>query len=283
MQCDLCGSQQPKRIVLKNNYWIVRCLDCGLPQAVVPENVEEIYKEAGYFAKESTGTTFGLDALDHRTLYDEVPLNERTFDLFNLFGKSARGEGLQEKSILEIGPSPNGGAIRYLTALSNVEGLEISEYATDYLRNLGFSMHCGSINDIRFERTFDIILAYEVVEHLKDPVVSFSNIFNHLKDGGTFIFSTGNAKSMRAKLYGKRWSYFLPPQHLFYYDGDTIAKYLEGAGFAKCDIKVNKYSLWSKELAIKLGFPSVWSTIFLRLVSNLTSGMTVYATKQPSI
>ncbi len=166
-----------------------------------------------------------------------------------------------------------------MTSLADVDGLEISEYATNYLRDLGFSMYCGSVNDAHIGKKYDIILAYEVVEHLKDPKSSFSNIYSLLNPGGVFIFSTGNAKSVRARLQGKRWSYFLPPQHLFYFADNTAIRYLEGAGFKRDGIKVNKYSLWSKKQAIKLGFPRFASRLFLRLVSNLTSGMTVYALK----
>jgi SAM-dependent methyltransferase len=241
--------------------------------------VEDIYKQGGYFTQESTGNTFGVDMLDHRTLYDEIPLNQRTFDIFYIFGKSIRSQAFSKKNVLEIGPSPNGGTIRYLTSLPNVDGLEISEYATTYLRNLGFNMYCGSINDVRIDKKYDLILAYEVVEHLKDPRASFFNVYNHLRAGGAFVFSTGNAKSVKARLRGKNWEYFLPPQHLFYFAGDTIIRYLENAGFGRGSVKIFKYSLWSKRQALKLGFPSVPSKIFLKLISNLTSGMTVCATK----
>jgi SAM-dependent methyltransferase len=215
-------------------------------------------------------------------VYDDIPLNERTFDIYNAFGEAAKGKDFRAKKVLEIGPSPNGGTIRYLTALADVDGLEISEFATNYLKNLGFSMYCGSINDVHIDKKYDIILAYEVVEHLRDPKASFANIFNHLADGGIFIFSTGNAKSVRASVSGRKWIYFLPPQHLFYYAEETVTRYLEKAGFRKSCIKVHKYSLWSKRQAIKLGFPNIVSSAFLRLVGNLTSGMTVYASKSTS-
>ncbi len=277
MRCDLCGSQRLKRLAVKNGYGVLRCQECSLVQAYVPENVEELYREESYFAKESSGTTFGVDKLERRIEYDNIPLNERTFDIYNVFRETAKGRDFLGKKVLEIGPSPNGGTIRYLTALADVDGLEISAYATDYLQNLGFSMHCGSISDAQIDKRYDIILSYEVVEHLGDPKASFANIFKHLEPGGVFIFSTGNAKSVRARLSGSKWGYFLPPQHLFYYDGETIVRYLEKAGFAKSRIKVNKYSLWSKRQAIKLGFPNLRSQLFLKLISNLTSGMTVYA------
>ena len=117
MHCDLCGSRRLKRLAIKNGYEILRCLDCTLVQADVPENVENIYREDGYFSQESTGTTFGVDQLEKRTIYDSIPLNERTFDIFNVFGETTKSHDFRRKRVLEIGPSPNGGTIRYLTGL----------------------------------------------------------------------------------------------------------------------------------------------------------------------
>jgi SAM-dependent methyltransferase len=251
-----------------------------LIKADVPENVLDIYRRDGYFTNEkSTGTTFGVEMIERRVIYETIPLNQRTFDLFNMFGKTLNDPAFREKRVLEIGPSPNGGTIRYLTGLTVVDGLEISEYASDYLENIGFSMYCGNIDTLQIDKKYDIILAYEVVEHFGDPKASFSGIFNHLAAGGVFIFSTGNSKSLRAIFSGAKWDYFLPPQHLFYYSGRTITRYLEQAGFKKSSIKICKYSLWGKRQAIKLGFPGPVSRIFLGLIRNLTSGMTVYAKK----
>jgi SAM-dependent methyltransferase len=279
MDCNLCGGRSFKPVAWKNGYGIVKCRDCSLVQADVADDIEAIYNQKDYFGRTSTGVTFGTDFLKRREEMDEIPLNERTFDLFNAYGAEVGTRSFKDRSVLEIGPSPNGGTMKYLTGLSVVDGLEISRKAADHLTKLSFSMYCGNIGDVQIDRQYDIILAYEVVEHLRDPKQAFGAIYGLLKPGGKFMFSTGNVGSLKAQVYGRRWSYFLPPQHLYYFDGQTITRCLEAAGFNKSSIKVFKYSLWSKRQAVKMGFPSLRSRLFLRLISNLTSGMTVYATR----
>jgi hypothetical protein len=51
-----------------------------------------------------------------------------------------------------------------------------------------------------------------------------------LAPGGVFIYSTGNARSMYARLLGKRWPYLHPEGHLFYYDRRTLTRYFRLAG-----------------------------------------------------
>lgn len=279
MECNFCGSRRFKRVTIKNGYPILKCRVCALFQADVSDNVEDIYNSPDYFASKTTGVTFGTTFLERREELKTIPLNERTFDLFNAFPGEIGGADFRKKEALEIGPSPGGGTMRYLTALAVVEGLEISEQAATHLRAIGFPMYCGRISEVAIDKRYDIVLAYEVVEHLRDPKAAFKEIYKLLKPGGKFIISTGNVKSLKARLLRRRWTFYLTPQHLYYFGDSTITKYLENAGFKKSGIEIYKYSLWSKRQAIKMGFPNLRSRLFLRLISNLTSGMTVYATK----
>jgi SAM-dependent methyltransferase len=279
MECNFCGSQRFKKVTVKNGYPILKCRVCALIQADVADNVEDIYNSPDYFASQSTGVTFGTTFLQRREELSTIPLNERTFDLFNAFPKEIHKDDFQNKSVLEIGPSPGGGTMRYLTALAVVEGLEISKKAADHLRDIGFTMYHGRIGEIKIDKMYDIIFAYEVVEHFRDPKKAIEAIYGLLKPGGKFIISTGNVKSLKARVLRRRWTFYLTPQHLYYFGDSTITKYLEHAGFKRDNIEIYKFSLWSKKKAIEMGFPNMKSRLFLRLISNLTSGMTVYAAK----
>jgi hypothetical protein len=128
--------------------------------------------------------TFGTDFLESREVMDEIPLNERTFDLFNAYRAEVGTHSYNDRSVLEIGPSPNGGKMKYLTGISVVNGLEISNQAADHLTGFGFSIYCGNIGDVQINRQYDMILAYEVVEHLWDPKKAFGAIYRLLKPRG---------------------------------------------------------------------------------------------------
>jgi SAM-dependent methyltransferase len=59
----------------------------------------------------------------------------------------------------------------------------------------------SSVSDLPFhDASFDIVTANMVVEHLNDPVASFSEVARVLKPGGLFLFHTPNARAFPTAL-----------------------------------------------------------------------------------
>lgn len=76
------------------------------------------------------------------------------------------------------------------------------------------------------ENFFDIITAFEVIEHVLDVNVFLKNICTYLKPGGILILSTPNSKRFRIN---ELWDY--PPIHFLRFNYDNIKKLLEKYGF----------------------------------------------------
>jgi len=91
----------------------------------------------------------------------------------------------QGKKILELGPGnyPK-------TPLKNGCFLEISKEAVENLKKLGANAILGDIINLPFENNFfDLAVAIEVLEHIKDDSRAFSEIARVLKPDGFFLFS----------------------------------------------------------------------------------------------
>lgn len=52
---------------------------------------------------------------------------------------------------------------------------------------------------------FDVIVSFQVIEHLYDPGAMLDRVKNHLKPNGIFIVSTPNLNGLGARIMGKRW------------------------------------------------------------------------------
>jgi cyclopropane fatty-acyl-phospholipid synthase-like methyltransferase len=71
------------------------------------------------------------------------------------------------------------------------------------------------------DRTFDLVTAIEVVEHLENPGRLFFHVARHLADSGVFLMTTPNIHSVRSRarffLTGKvaNFDYKANPEHLF--------------------------------------------------------------------
>lgn len=91
----------------------------------------------------------------------------------------------QKKTNLEIGP----GNYPKIPIKSGYF-LDISESATKNLKKLGGEAVIGDIINLPFEKNFfDLVVAIEVLEHIKDDKKAFSEIGRVLKSKGHFLFS----------------------------------------------------------------------------------------------
>src|SRR5262249_18080924 len=85
---------------------------------------------------------------------------------------------------------------------------------------------------------FDVIVAADVLEHLKDPLSVLKTAIRHLRPNGYVVASVPNIAhlSVRLALLGGRFPYsetgLLDHSHLRFYTRETVERVLEDAGFA---------------------------------------------------
>ena len=115
---------------------------------------------------------------------------------------------------------------------SQVEGQEFSAYAAERAAaRTGTVVHHGDLEALaKSGARYDVINATEVIEHVRDPLEFLQGVEALLAPHGTFVYSTGNARGVYARVLGTRWPYLVPEGHLFYYDPSTLQRYLEKAG-----------------------------------------------------
>lgn len=63
---------------------------------------------------------------------------------------------------------------------------------------------------------FDVITAFDLVEHLYDPLSFFNDCQNRLRDGGAMVVLTGNISCLSSKLSGAKWWYLKYPEHIVF-------------------------------------------------------------------
>jgi 2-polyprenyl-3-methyl-5-hydroxy-6-metoxy-1,4-benzoquinol methylase len=105
------------------------------------------------------------------------------------------GKLTKSKRILEIG-SGNGLLLNMLTK----EGFDIegSEYSVDHVNTArklykGIKIKEMSGDDITYpDKSFDIVISFDVLEHIKDTKKHLSEVKRVLKPGGYYIFCTPN-------------------------------------------------------------------------------------------
>jgi SAM-dependent methyltransferase len=125
-------------------------------------------------------------------------------------------EVVRGKDILEVGAWDREG-----TAQDRVRGREPASYlGTDITAGQGVDILCGAEDLIaRFgPEAFDIVLATEVVEHIRDWRAAFRNMLTVLRPGGLLVLTT---RSITYPYHGV-------PHDYWRYEPDDIRRILDG-------------------------------------------------------
>jgi SAM-dependent methyltransferase len=146
--------------------------------------------------------------------------------------------GIVPGRALEVGC----GSGRQLTELAaagwKVEGLEPSaETAARLRKESKFPVTTGTIEETSFEKkSFDLIVALMVLEHLHDPLECLSRIHSWLRPGGFLTGSVPNAASWEFRFFKEKWFALQVPTHLFHFTPRTLEQTLVASGFCNVEI-----------------------------------------------
>lgn len=91
--------------------------------------------------------------------------------------------------ILEIGCG-TGGNLSFLKEFGKVHAMEMDKFSVDYAKKYDVEIKEGFLPDnFPFEKKFDLICMFDVLEHIEKDSESLSVIKYHLKSNGIFILT----------------------------------------------------------------------------------------------
>lgn len=114
-------------------------------------------------------------------------------------------------------------------------GIEPSQHASEYSRTelklnvINDSLE-GVIDNAEFNKQFDVITTWDVLEHVESPKEFLQQINSLLKPGGVFVFSTIFIDSVIARLLGRNWPWIMP-MHVTYFRHFLLLRTLSECGF----------------------------------------------------
>lgn len=121
---------------------------------------------------------------------------------------------------------------RFLKRRHNLEVLEIGtgsgfflEFASDYFLDSHFTgveydqrllletshrapfatLVQGNAEDFNLGTDFDLVVSFQVIEHLYNPTAMIANVKRHMKPGATLIITTPNLSGFGAKIMKNKW------------------------------------------------------------------------------
>jgi SAM-dependent methyltransferase len=145
-------------------------------------------------------------------------------------------------------------------------GLDVSGYAARIAREeFGLNVQQGSIEQATpFEdEFFDVVVMWDVIEHLADPIAALQEVRRILKPGGYLTVSTDDVENWLVRLLGRKWWGLAAPLHLNHFTkrGMMIAIQRVG-GFEEVAFVPDKREYRLGEIVSHLGvsFKNRWLT-----------------------
>lgn len=225
--CCICGSTDSallfEREYAQHRYpglfAMRRCGGCGLlfnSPRLDGENLRELYQRNYYFFKRNDVREFG-----------------RIVDMYAHTIALVDG-AVRRRSVLEIG-SAKGYLLAVLKELGwETLGVEVSREAAAYARSrFGLQVFEGMLEDYlqsSARRTFPLVLAIDVIEHVPDPDRFVACAAEVVEPGGLFIIDTPNGAARDIDVQGPAW-YGFNPFHIFLFSAGNLTRLLEQHGF----------------------------------------------------
>jgi 2-polyprenyl-3-methyl-5-hydroxy-6-metoxy-1,4-benzoquinol methylase len=216
--CALCGARDSTPLFEKGGWSFVACRACGLVSldplpspAALAAHHEASYRDGGYAGFAAADVVRAAIAADR---------------LARLRPLASAGRWL------DVGCSTGAFVAAAAAAGLAAEGLEISSVAVDAARARGLTVHQGAVESFTPAAPLAVVTAFDVIEHLPDPVAFVRRVRGWLAPGGLLGLTLPNLASAAARVMGRHWFYYAAPDHVHYFTPATIRRLLDTAGYA---------------------------------------------------
>lgn len=208
-KCVLCESDRITPLKRYESCELMNCRKCGFVfQSKIPtaKELRDLYEPNDEYV-------YGVDSfISEVTIKRYHELLDR-FESFRL-----------HNTILDVGCG-----VGYFLEVAkyrgwDVYGTEFSKKAIQKCTDKGIAMQQGQLDTSNYKlSSFDIVVSFEVLEHISDPNEDIGAISSLLRPGGIAYITTPNFNAASRKITGADWDKILYPDHLCYYTKRSIS------------------------------------------------------------
>ena len=155
-----------------------------------------------------------------------------------IFWRRKLNKLIKNGSLLDIGCG-KGFFLEYMTKFYSTMGTDVSKYGVSESKKiLGEVPLCvADATSLCFKHEiFDIVTAFDIIEHIGDPKQMFDECHRVLKLNGLLVLTTPNTNSIGRKLKQDEWFGYRDPTHVSLLSPSEWTVLLEVSGFQVVDI-----------------------------------------------
>ena len=215
--CPVCGADRTEGICTRPDRLVVaRCLECGMVHlADIPDerDLATLYHDYSEYKKLPSGPgswLYRLSPIKPAEPYIEI---------------LAESGGLKGRQLCEVGCAKGAFLLRARKAGATVHGVELDADSVRALTGLGIPVE----PEVQGGGRFDIVCAFQLLEHLARPAEFVQRAAQALVPGGRLLLALPNGGD--AERVGPGWvGYRVDLEHLNYFSVATLARLLSAHG-----------------------------------------------------
>jgi SAM-dependent methyltransferase len=212
------------RAISEDIYDYAQCGDCGLISLVnVPEDLGRYYPSDYHQVPRDAA------AIEAGAVHDRYKI-----DLVQRFAK--------EGQLLEIGPAWGAFSLLAKRAGFSVEAIDMDATCCRFLESrIGVrAIHARDEAQAVSEATVpDVVAAWHVLEHLRDPWKLLDCLARHLRPGGIVVLALPNPEAFQFRVLGRRWVHVDAPRHLHLVPPSVLHRRAAAAGLEQIFLTTN--------------------------------------------
>jgi 2-polyprenyl-3-methyl-5-hydroxy-6-metoxy-1,4-benzoquinol methylase len=212
VSCPVCGSGASRDAVELAGYWLYCCARCTLRFA------PDAFQATVDYDSVYQSTEYRRDQIEELRSLDPQQMGEHpTYRAF--FERVPHSPGAR---LLDIGCGVGRFGHGAYARGWDVTGIDVSELAIEIGRQAAsFPMRAGTLKDlVNTGERFDVVTAFEVLEHLSAPLQFIMECQQLLRPGGQVFFTVPNweARTVRTSTRPD----WLPPIHLLFFSEPAL-------------------------------------------------------------
>ncbi len=219
--CPICTTKSGRKIFEIGETPYYECSNCSFRYSGSSNNPNFVNKIDDY--EEA-----------YRKYLEPNPADEKNFN--NLYEWMNSNRSLSDVVVVDVGCG-SGKFVRYLRNRSiESYGVEPSEALYNHFLSNDRNFFLGDVKQFAAaqKKSFDIITAFDVIEHVRDPLSFLREMQALLKDDGAIFLSTVDVESLHARAASKYW-HFYNHYHLSYLSKKTLGNIANQLGLVLTD------------------------------------------------
>lgn len=221
--CDGCEWSFVRNLDEARKFKLFRCSDCGhIMQNPIPsgEQLAEVYS-AGYSVHNPAWKESGWPLWKILRCWT----TRRRVSYLKCYGRGS--------AMLEVGAGAGDFLAAAVKSGWDVKAVEYNaEMCAAINGEFGVDIRQGQLTPDMWPReSFDLVAMWNVIEHLQHPLEDLRIAADYLRPSGRLLLNIPTDQvAHHGKWFGHHWALLLPPEHINFFGGETLAGVAEKAG-----------------------------------------------------